>query len=414
MWSQEQDSALQSVKHDWDPTAQQDYRVDGPAGSGKTQIIAEIAGWDPDHTLVLSPTAKSASVLRRRGCADAGTIHHHLLYPTPSLAGLACARCHREFRDGDEGYSGVDAAGNDVKYVGTCCRHALKKVHPYDKGDVLFARREKIKAANLFIVDEASMVSDQLAEQILQFKVPTLAFGDSFQLRPVKGGPWFWSRQPDVRLTEIHRQARDNPVLALATRIRKGEPLPYGSYGDSRVIHSTGRLAELMDEVESWCEGQTIAGKKQTVLDLNLRYREWRGLASPLPEPGDKVICRENDYAVGVMNGVQYGVVTAEAINEADCNSATVEMLVFSLDGGTERNVRVPEEYLTTLKTPIRFKRDGLSQFQYSYAITCHSAQGSEWQKGLVVDESRCFREQKRNWLYTAITRFRQSVIVVR
>jgi exodeoxyribonuclease-5 len=54
--------------------------------------------------------------------------------------------------------------------------------------------------------------------------------------------------------------------------------------------------------------------------------------------------------------------------------------------------------------------------FTFGYAITCHKAQGSEWDKVYVVDESWCWRQsnQERHWLYTAVTRASEQVTVMR
>ena len=63
-----------------------------------------------------------------------------------------------------------------------------------------------------------------------------LVLGDPFQLPPVQGSGFFTNAEPDVMLTEIHRQARDNPIIRLSLDIREGEYLERGIYGESRVI----------------------------------------------------------------------------------------------------------------------------------------------------------------------------------
>ena len=53
--------------------------------------------------------------------------------------------------------------------------------------------------------------------------------------------------------------------------------------------------------------------------------------------------------------------------------------------------------------------------FTYGYAITCHKAQGSEWQKLLVFEEKFPFdKEEHRRWLYTAITRASEKLVIVK
>ena len=44
---------------------------------------------------------------------------------------------------------------------------------------------------------------------------------------PVKGEGFFASEKPDVMLTEIHRQAFDNPLIRMATDVRTGKPYSY-------------------------------------------------------------------------------------------------------------------------------------------------------------------------------------------
>ena len=57
---------------------------------------------------------------------------------------------------------------------------------------------------------------------------------------PVKGGGYFTDGAPDVMLTQIHRQAHDNPIIRLSEVVRSGGELEKGVYGETRVI---GRAA---------------------------------------------------------------------------------------------------------------------------------------------------------------------------
>jgi exodeoxyribonuclease-5 len=53
--------------------------------------------------------------------------------------------------------------------------------------------------------------------------------------------------------------------------------------------------------------------------------------------------------------------------------------------------------------------------FDYAYAITCHKAQGSEWDKVLVFEEwYPNTEEEHRRWLYTAVTRAKEKLVIVR
>lgn len=55
-----------------------------------------------------------------------------------------------------------------------------------------------------------------------------------------------------------------------------------------------------------------------------------------------------------------------------------------------------------------------LNRFEFGYCISCHKAQGSEFDKVVVFDESYAFKEDKNRWLYTAITRAKDKLVLVR
>jgi hypothetical protein len=52
----------------------------------------------------------------------------------------------------------------------------------------------------------------------------------------VKGGGFFTEVEPDVMLTEVHRQAADNPIVRMSMIVREGGRLDYGDWGDCRII----------------------------------------------------------------------------------------------------------------------------------------------------------------------------------
>ena len=68
--------------------------------------------------------------------------------------------------------------------------------------------------------------------------------------------------------------------------------------------------------------------------------------------------------------------------------------------------------------TPENFRRINRKfhphQFDYGYAITAHKAQGSEYDKVLVFEEDFPWGDEHKRWLYTAVTRAKQKLIIVR
>ena len=54
-------------------------------------------------------------------------------------------------------------------------------------------------------------------------------------------------------------------------------------------------------------------------------------------------------------------------------------------------------------------------EFTYGYAVTTHKAQGSEWDKVLILEEKFPFeKEEHARWLYTAVTRASEKLVLVR
>jgi exodeoxyribonuclease V alpha subunit len=111
------------------------------------------------------------------------------------------------------------------------------------------------------------------------------------------------------------------------------------------------------------------------------------GRRAPL-YPGDKVIQMKNDYDLGVMNGAT-GVVL-----EADSGGG----LTIDFDG-----------------TPVQVKRgsDALGNVQLAYATSIHKVQGSEFQCAIVIAHKSHSFMHHRNLLYTAVTRAKDSVILL-
>ena len=87
--------------------------------------------------------------------------------------------------------------------------------------------------AKLIVLDEVSMVGEEMARDLMSFGKPILVLGDPGQLPPIKGEGAFTRDAPDVMLTEIHRQAAESAIIRLATMARQGEPIGFGEYDRS-------------------------------------------------------------------------------------------------------------------------------------------------------------------------------------
>lgn len=343
--------------------SRQVMRVFGYAGTGKTTIARHFADQIGGSVAYAAFTGKAALAMQKSGCAGASTIHS-LIY----------------------------------------------RVDEDDYGRTTFRlnRDSDAKDADLIIIDECSMVDEELGADLRSFRRPILVLGDPAQLPPVKGAGFFTNADPDVMLTEIHRQAEDNPIIRLATAARQGDPIRIGEYGHSRVV-PRGTLST--DEVVE--ADQVLVGMNRTRSSFNRRIRSalGRGGDGPIPEAGDKLVCLKNDKDKGLLNGGIFQVIQIER-----CDREHVGMLVTSEDF-PERDpvsVVVRREFFAGGIEDVHWKdRRGTQEFDYGYALTVHKAQGSQWGRVIAYDESGIFRQDARRWLYTAITRAADRLTVV-
>lgn len=365
-FSPQQAAALDKVAH-WfkhDSKKKQVFRLFGYAGTGKTTLARHLAEGVDGDVVFAAYTGKAALMMQRNGCEGASTIHR-LIYE------------------------------QKVRFDGT---------FEFELDTVSIAARTK-----LIVIDECSMVDAKIAMDLKSFKVPILVLGDPAQLPPVKGAGYFTDEEPDVMLTEIHRQAEASPVLRLATDVREGRPLEFGTFGTSRVIRS-----DEVDMPDFLSGDQILVGRHVTRRTLNRDVREESGFRSPWPEVGDRLICKRNDYKLGVLNGELF-----KTISEATEQKFNQEKISFGVTSDdfpedAEKRIIMRKEFLTGEEKRLspRERMDS-RHFEYGYALTVHSAQGSQWNHVVILDESRFFEGYEKNWLYTAITRAQTTVTII-
>jgi exodeoxyribonuclease-5 len=359
-WSPQQEAALKAVGLWLKRGEAQVFRLFGYAGTGKTTLARTIAENSDGDVLFGAFTGKAALVLRSKGCANARTIHS-LIY----------------------------------------------RARDTDSEEPTFELNEDspAAAASLIIIDECSMVDADLGRDLLSFDKPVLVLGDPAQLPPVKGGGYFTECEPDIMLTEVHRQAADNPIIRLSMLIREGGRLSLGTYGETRVIARESIDAEQVKQAD-----QVLVGLNRTRRAYNKRLRELLDRSGILPERGDKLVCLRNDRKKGLLNGSLWIVQTT-----APPRKKKLRLSVVPEEEPGRKPVRIgvlPEFFTSDEEIPYALRRDS-DEFDYGYALTVHKAQGSQWDEVVLFDESGAFREHRSRWLYTGITRAAKRLTVV-
>lgn len=412
--TQDQENAKNLIAEWFFNTDDSVFVLSGYAGTGKTFLIdylaREVLHLECGREVAfVSPTGKAAANLVRNGTL-AGTVHS-LIY----------------MRDGDE--FDVNEDGEIVE---------TKELH--------FIKREKIDGnIRLIIVDEASMINETVLTDLLSFGVKCLFCGDSAQLPPVNGVCPLMEN-PHYTMKEIVRQAQDNPIIQVATMARRGLRIPYGNYGDKVCVIPKGSLRGEERKRLFLKADQILCGRNKTRAELNAEIRAYHGIEEDciLPVEGEKLICTLNDWekeldAEGKFHLVNGVIGTAHNVRECFDELAVMD---FEPDF-TAESVRVPfdtgiftqgayrhfygeravtladgtvahEANFTMLRKLKAVSDEPICRFEFAYAITCHKAQGSEFDFVIVFDESWAFGEERDRWLYTALTRAKDKLLIIR
>jgi exodeoxyribonuclease-5 len=364
-WSPQQDAALRAVGA-WlkDRDGPQVFRLFGWAGTGKSTLARYLAE-GVRSVRYAAFTGKAALVMRRKGCRGASTIHS-LIYTLISEK----------------------------------------------EGEPRFALDPESEAAtaDLVVIDEVSMVDEPLATDLLSFGTKVLVLGDPFQLPPVQGAGYFTAHEPDIMLTEIHRQAADNPIIRMSMQIREGGRLDYGRYADSVVIPKAA-----VDRDAVVAADQVLVGRNRTRVDYNDRLRELRGLPHHEPVAGDRLVCLRNNPQKRLLNGQIW---LAEDVRKRSSSRYSMDLVP---DEDSTAPGRRTKAHVVTHAAFFSGEEDQLGwperrrfdEFTFGYCLTVHKAQGSQWDKVYLFDESFVFREDRRRWLYTGVTRASEQITVV-
>ena len=370
----QQDEALKAVARWLKEGKQPVFRLFGYAGTGKTTLARHFAENVDGEVLFAAFTGKAAQVLRSRGATNARTIHSLIYRPR-----------------GEEAVEDEETGRTSIAPM-----FSINRQSPLAK-------------AALIVIDECSMVDEQLGRDLMSFGTPILVLGDPGQLPPVSGGGFFTDQEPDYLLTEIHRQARDNPIIQLAMHVREGKEIMYGDYGTAKVISKADVTQDLVLGAD-----QVLVGTNKTRRRYNKRLRELKGFTVDYPQAGDKLVCLRNDQVKGLLNGSLWQVMTSSR----ETVKPGINLLIKPEDDDMDRGaakIKLLKAAFEDVETEIPWAtRKRYDEFDYGYALTVHKAQGSQWNDVVLFDESWAFRDTRERWLYTAVTRAAETLTIVR
>jgi exodeoxyribonuclease-5 len=377
--SSDQFAALDHI-HNW-------LHVNGPgslltlgglAGTGKTTILKELCEIPNLSIAFVSLTGKATSVMRSKlpPGAAVSTIHGLIYRPVINPeTGLIESWIRLEM--------------------------AAKGRYP-EEGQIPYY--------DLIVIDEASMVGEDLFRDLSSFGRPILAVGDHGQLPPIGKGINLMS-SPDIKLETIHRQALHNPIIKLALDARLDGYVKRGTYSSTVRVMSIDDMDEEIEALFISPNADTliITGSNSDRVAINNSVLENKGRTGDLtrPKEGDRIICLKNHNQLGLYNGM---LCTLGEVKEE--YSSYIRAVVIP-DGVYPIEINIALWSFGTAKPTYPGPGQRGIPFDFGYCLTCHKAQGSEAKRVFVVGTGFGTDDDKKRWLYTAITRARSELYVI-
>lgn len=365
--------------------------ISGYAGSGKSTlvkfIVQSLPGIDPETDVVYATfTGKAAQVLLKKGNKNVSTLHK-LLYeslPRPD---------------------------------GSWYRKPVERI-PY----------------KIVVVDEVSMVPQSMIEQLFKYSIYLLALGDPFQLPPIqKDDVNTLLNKPHVFLDEIMRQAQESEIIRVSMDIREGKLIDTFNGSEVKIFNP----ADFEESMLLWAD-QVLVATNQTRINLNNTMRRLLGREGG-PQDGDKVICLKNEWDILADNEDPLVNGTIGFLKNSYSTYVNFPRFLgghhfdvlqsdFVSDGGALfRDINMDKKMIMTgekccdwktayaIGRNLNHKNKLPKEFTYGYAVTCHKAQGSQWEKVLIVEEKFPFdKTEHARWLYTALTRAEEKAVIIK
>jgi exodeoxyribonuclease V alpha subunit len=284
---------------------------------------------------------------------------------------------------------------------------------------------EKSIEGKLLIVDEMSMVDTWLAHQLfkaLPDDIQVILVGDEDQLPSVGPGQVLKDllaseAVPTVRLTDIYRQEEGSSIIELAHHMKKGnipDDITKPQKDRSFIPCRSGQIPEVVKKVVENAKKKGYSARDVQVLapmyrgpaGINALNELLQEIFNSNPDGtrkeitfgdikyriGDKVLQLVNQPENNVFNGDIGEVVSIFYAKE---NTEKQDMVIVSYEGNE-----------------VTYTRQDLNQLTHAYCCSIHKSQGSEFPIVILPVVKSYYRMLRRNLLYTAITRSKQSLIL--
>lgn len=443
------------------------FILKGYAGTGKTTMMKQfvkLLGEGNYNFSLLASTGRAAKILANATALSTSTVHGEIYQFKDLNQDLETVTKQRE-------ETKVDATGQLMLNF-----ELTPKVH-----------FEDTPAVHYYIVDEASMVSDEKDRNAVQAEFGSgrllkdlmdydtmgkyIFVGDVCQLPPITQSispalskdymeNTFGIKVYESELTEIVRQSKGNDIALSAQKMRhlyynpqqmKWAKFPFRGY---KNIHILGNQMELMHHYinnvkkNGFNSATMLTQQNAQCLRTTEIIRPSFGITSPVVAKGDLLLVTQNNFVSKLMNGdlvVLEDVIIMEkragltflkvTVRELFTGKYYSQLMIADIVYGNQTNLTAPQQKELYIDFYYRMKARGIKQKTkqfndamltdpylnalravFGYVLTCHKAQGGEWDT-VYLDIPRSLPVQQKpyvyQWMYTAMTRARKELYIV-
>jgi len=452
----EQKEAFKAIQRFVDHPAADTFVLRGYAGTGKTFLMQYLAKWLSENEYkfsMLASTGRAATVLRGKTRLEARTVHGEL-YQFSKV-------------DGDDEDiledAPIDRYGQMIMQFALRMPDDTKKIYIIDESSMLSC--EQALDSGQVAFGSGHLLIDFFAA-VGTNKI--IFVGDPGQLPPV--GQTFspaldmnWLAQQkriaiNLTLEKIERHDPDNDILVLASMIRNMNlcryPTHYPKFPARNLTNVTVHSSQkelFQNYLERFKEvgangALAVARSNRMVNDINRAIR--RDLFGELDLPiqdQEILMVVQNNYAVPLTNG-DFVVVTGLGETRLQANLKFQSIRVKALASDNEFELLIAIDVLNSkdgnftkeqsrqlmidfsrrmkkkkIKPNSEEYKDAMMKdsylnclkAKYGYAVTCHKAQGGEWDEVYLFLEKSMYampHEELFRWWYTAVTRAKKQL----
>ena len=326
-----------------------------------------------------------------------------------------------------------------------------KTIYIYDKESDSFILAPPSRLPDVTIIDEASLIDETILNDILYLiskGKSIVVIGDSFQLEPVGKDPKLFQSTTlfthKHELTEVRRQAEGSSILTVATVLRKTNKavVPADNTSSFQRLESKDFNNELNQSIANGENIAVIVPTNNKRIGYNNLIRTKKGFKDPIVN-GETLVAISNSsdkvnsevFKTKQVTPLSKEIVVTDPMGKPGKNIYTVQ-LVEVLDEFDNRGITVfskdfPEASTMLIKL-VKANRELYDALEgvfminqetggvdprvylstYGYSITAHKSQGGQWDKVYIDYNWSADTWNSARWLYTAVTRASNTVIL--